>query len=112
MKYYHNLYVNEELLEKKEEILYKLEHDIIQLNKYVIVLSRNGNNQLEFYNSSMLLQKYYKMQEPMIVGIADGFDGALLLIEEITQEVYEETKCADIRTWLTKKQREFEEGKI
>lgn len=39
MKYYHNLYLSDELKEKKEGIIYKLEHDKIQLNKYVIVLA-------------------------------------------------------------------------
>ena len=34
MKYYHNLYLSDELKEKKKGIIYKLEHDKIQLNKY------------------------------------------------------------------------------
>lgn len=111
MKYYHNLYIDEGLLEKKEEILYKLEHDVIQLNKYVIVLPENKKNQLELYHSAMLIQKYFKKQELLIVGIADGFEGALLLVKKITQEVYEETEGADIRTWLSEKQCEFEKRK-
>lgn len=112
MEYYHNLYFEESLLGKKEDILYKLEHDVIQLNKYVIVLSKNEKNQLEFYNSSLLIQKYYKEQNPLILGIAEGFEGALLLVEQITKEVFEETRGADLRTFLLKKQREFEERKV
>ena len=41
MKYYHNLYLSDGLKEKNEGIIYKLEHDKIQLNKYVIVLAEN-----------------------------------------------------------------------
>lgn len=112
MRYYHNLYLNEELLDKKEEILYKLEHGKFQWNQYVLVLSQQKQNQLEFYNASMLLQRYFRKQNPMIVGLANGFEGALQLVEEITQEVYDDTKGADIRAWLEGKQREFEERKV
>ena len=56
MKYYHNLYLSDGLKEKKEGIIYKLEHDKIQLNKYVIVLAENANNNLEFYDAALLLQ--------------------------------------------------------
>lgn len=111
MRYYYNLYISEELIEKKEEILYKLEHNMLQWNKYVIVLSPNVNHQLEFYDSCMLRQKYFKKQDPLVVGLADGYDGAMKLVEKMTREVYEETKGADLRTYLQKKQREFEERK-
>lgn len=111
MRVYHNLYVSEELTGKKQEILYKIERNVIQFNKYVIVLSKNKKNQLEFYDSSMLLQKYFKNQDSMIVGIADGYEGALLLVKKITEEVYRETEGADLRDYLLEKQRESEESK-
>ena len=62
MKYYHNLYLSDELKEKKEGIIYKLEHDKIQLNKYVIVLAENANNNLEFYDTALLLQRGWKSE--------------------------------------------------
>ena len=74
MKYYHNLYLSDELKEKKEGIIYKLEHDKIQLNKYVIVLAENANNNLEFYDTALLLQRGWKKRRLLVVGIADGFE--------------------------------------
>lgn len=109
MKYYCHLYISDTLAEKKEEILDKLEHDKFQFNKYLIVFAQNPKEQLEFYQTSLLLQKIYKKEELFIVGIADGFEGALELIEQITQEVYEHTKGADIRSYLQDRQKEFEE---
>ena len=83
MKYYHNLYLSDELKEKKEGIIYKLEHDKIQLNKYVIVLAENANNNLEFYDTALLLQRGWKKRRLLVVGIADGFEEALYLVEKI-----------------------------
>lgn len=112
MKYYHNLYLSDELKEKKEEIIYKLEHDKIQLNKYVIVLAENANNNLEFYDTALLLQRGWKKQRLLVVGIADGFEEALYLVEKIAQEVYDVTGDMKIRKYLLEQQKKFEEGKV
>lgn len=109
MKYYHNLYLSEGLTERKKEIIYKLEHDKLQWNKYVIVLAANEENHLEFYNSALLLQWKHRKKELFVVGIADGFEESLFLVEKIVQNIYDETGGADIRAYLLKKQREFEE---
>lgn len=109
MKYYCNLYMSAALEAEKEEIIYKLEHDKFQLNKYLIVPAQNDREQLEFYNASLLLQKIYKKETLFVVGIADGFEGALELVEQITREVYDETKTTDIRAYIQDRQREYEE---
>lgn len=112
MKYYHRLYMSERLMQKKQEIIYKLEHDEFQLHKYVIVLSSSPQNQLELYHVSLLLQNVFRKEQLFVVGIADGFEEALFLVEKITQEVYDETQGADIRTYLLRKQKEFEEKRL
>lgn len=110
MKYYHNLYLSEGFQEKKAEILDKLERKETQLNKYLVVLSKNSNNQLEIFESILLIQKIYEMDNLFVVGIADGYDGALEMIEKLTQEVYDITRGTDIRNYFLEKQRQFEEG--
>ena len=112
MKYYHNLYLSDELKEKKEGIIYKLEHDKIQLNKYVLVLAENANNNLEFYDTALLLQRGWKKRRLLVVGIADGFEEALYLVEKIAQEVYDVTGDMKIRKYLLEQQKKFEEGKV
>ncbi len=112
MKYYHNLYLSDGLKEKKEDIIYKLEHDKIQLNKYVLVLAENENNQLEFYNAALLLQRQWKKKRLFVAGIADGFEEALYLVKKITEEVYDRTQNVNIRAYLLEQQKKFEEGKV
>ena len=109
MKYYCELYWSEGLQKKKKSILSGLEQNKVQLNKYLIVLTKNSANHLEFFDSVLLKQDVFKQGELFVVGIADGYSGALELVEKITQEVYDKTKDIDIRRYLLKKQREFEE---
>ena len=37
---------------------------------------------------------------PTIIGLAKGYEEALEIIEQIVNEVYQETGTAEIRTWL------------
>lgn len=112
MKYYHALYMSEELISKKAEILDKLENDKWQIEKYLIVLAKNEKNHLEFFNSVLLIQKSISKDDLFVIGIANGKLGAMELIEKITQEVYDETGGADIRNYILQKQQEFEEGNV
>lgn len=47
-----------------------------------------------------------------MVGIADGFEEALYLVEKIAQEVYDVTGDMKIRKYLLEQQKKFEEGKV
>lgn len=109
MKYYFNLYWSKELVGKEKEILTKLGQEKVQLNKYLIVLTENDVNHLEFFDSVLLKQKLFKRDDLFVVGIAEGYTGALELVEKITQDVYDVTKGTDIRQYLLVTQKEFEE---
>ena len=109
MKYYFNLYWSEELVGKEKEILTKLEQEKILLNKYLVVMTENEVNHLEFFDSVLFKQNLFKRDNLFVVGIAEGYTGALELVERITQEVYDVTKGTDIRRYLLVTQKEFEE---
>ena len=112
MKYYFNMYVSEELNDKKGEILQKIENKQVQLNKYVIVLAQNEKNHLEFYDTALLRQDIFEKDSLFLVGIAEGYSGSLKLIEKITQEVLDESGGTNIRAYLMKKQKDFEERRV
>ena len=111
MKYYHNLYVSKELLGKKEEIIDKIEKNQWQLAKYLVVLTKNEQNHLEFFDSVLLIQDAIPKEDLFVIGIAAGYQGALEMIEEITREVYAATADVNIRGFLLDRQREYEESK-
>ena len=47
-----------------------------------------------------------------MVGIADGFEEALYLVEKIAQEVYDVTGDIKIHKYLLEQQKKFEEEKV
>ncbi len=110
MKQYHNLYVSRTLQLKKEQVLEKIEKNMVQMNIYLIVLTKNGKNQLEIYDSVMNKQKYFLDNAFLLVGIAEGYDDALRLTETIMADIYSRTGKAEIRTYLLEQQQRFEEG--
>ena len=112
MKYYHALYMSEELIQTKAEIIEKLEQDKWQMQKYLIVLAKNENNHLEYFHSVLLLQKSISKDDLFVIGIANGESGAMELVEKITQEVYDETNSTDIRGYILRKQKEYEERNV
>lgn len=112
MIYYYDLYVSESLQRKKKQIIKKLENNQFQLNRYVIVLSEKEDEYLEIYNSAVLTQEAYHTKDMFAVGITDCYEEALDFITRITQQVYEETKGADIRAYIRSRQYQFEEGNV
>lgn len=104
MKYYHDLYLSKSLERKKEEIINKLEKNQWQLSKYLLVLSKNENNHLEFFDSVLLTQQLMPKEELFVIGIADSYVGAVDMVQQITEEVYANTGNTDIRNYLLSKE--------
>lgn len=102
MKFYKNLYVSEYMEDKKEKMISKLKRGNFPFTCYILVLIEEGENQLEFYSTSLLYQKKMMEEELFIVGIAAGYRDAIYLVEKITKEVYDETGGVDIRSYIRK----------
>ena len=112
MRFYHDLFWSVSLREKKHKIIDNLKKNKVQLNKYLVVLTNNEANHLEFFDSIVLKQNLPIQDDLFVVGVADGYPRALEIVEKITREVYNQTSGADIRSYLLTKQREFEEGNL
>lgn len=109
MKYYHKLYVSDALCLKWKEIQIKLNRGEFQFNRYLITLTKNEANHLEFFDSVLIQKKMVDSEDLFIIGFADGYHEAVKLVERITQDVLDATGSANIRGYLLEKQREFEE---
>lgn len=106
MRYYKYLYLSEGIRKKKRKIIRKLNENKLQMNIHVITLAQNGKNQLEIYNSMLFLQTNFPNEDFFVVGIAKDYGEALEMVEEISQEVYNATKGADIRSYILKREQE------
>ena len=64
-------------------------------------------NQLEIHRYLLLLQPVFHRESLFVVGISKDYEEALELVEEITQEVYNnKTKSADIRSYILDREQE------
>ena len=97
--FYCHLYMNEKI--KK-----KLSANNLQPSIYVIAFSQSPQNQLDFFSSLLLKQHIYENTPLFVVGLADGYDSALELIRQITEEVFAATQSVDIRHYILQKHNE------
>ncbi|HJC42890.1 MAG TPA: hypothetical protein H9756_04295 [Candidatus Mediterraneibacter gallistercoris] len=107
MKFYCDLYVSECWQEKRARIIKKLKQNRIQPQVYVVALSQGSQNQLEFFSSILLKQHVFDNTEVFVVGIANGYDEALLMVRDITEQIYTETGTADLRKYILERQEEY-----
>lgn len=110
IKCYCELYVSDGLQKKEQKVIRKLMERALQPTLYVLTLAQGEQNHLEFFPAYLLQQPMYDDTLLFVVGIAEGYDSAMYLVEEIMQEVLAQTKGTNIRRYLARRQREFEEG--
>lgn len=106
MKYYKHLYLSEGLEKKKDKIIQKIEAGKILPGIFLVTLAPDEKNQLEIHRYILLLQPVFRREELLVVGISKDYEGALELVGEITQEVYNKTKSADIRSYILDREQE------
>lgn len=104
MEIYCELYLEEGLADRKEKICKRLQKGKMVPGCYVISLAQREEEYLEIYSAVELVQKYYREKEILVVGLAKSQEGAFEIIEQLTNKVYEETKDADLKAYIRRKQ--------
>ena len=84
---------------------------VLSLIHILITLAQGRQNELEFFSTLLLQQKIFHPEDLFVVGVASGYEEALELIEEITDDVYQKTKDAKIREYITQEQDAYKAGK-
>lgn len=102
MEFYRDLYWSGSLEKKKDKILRGLKRGKIQLHLYLIVLPRGEKNQLEFFDALLVRQKWFcrTAGQLKVVGIANGYEEALEMVQCIMEETVKRTGKTSIRTYL------------
>ncbi len=91
MEWYNNLYIGKNAKRRKHKIIMRVIRRKPQIGIYLITLPVNEANSLEIYPSYILLQKYYRKKKMMVVGISEGYDEALQIMQDIIMDCYNET---------------------
>lgn len=111
IKCFCDLYVSEELKDKKEQVLERLmDTSSFHMPVFVLTLAGGEQNQLEFFSSVLLRQPYYEDKEIFVVGVAGNYFSAAELVKQIACEVLEKTGDTRIREYILERQRAFEES--
>lgn len=106
MKWYKNLYFGESISPKAHQIMNKIEKNKFTPDVYLVALASNPKNQLDIIPSWELMQSGYPKEQVQVIGLAKGKKEAVALVTSIVEEVYTETKDANIRHYLENKWRE------
>ena len=69
-------------------------------------------NPLEFFSVLLLKQHIFEDAGLFVVGLADGYEGALELTEEIVQDVYQKTNDVRLREFILNNQKQSGEGSV
>lgn len=87
IKYHPRLYLSDGITARKlDKIKKHLSTNPLRAGVYVIVLSRNGIDQLDIYNAKLLAWPYYRNDPPVIVGICTSYDESLQMVERMVQD--------------------------
>ncbi len=100
MRWFKDLYVGYNILEKKSQVVEKITEGKVQFNKYVITLPENDYDVLDIYPSNVLAQKWYKNSDKVIVGIAEGKEEAYDMIQLIIMDCYNETGDVKVKDYI------------
>ena len=103
MKWYDDLYVGYGLLDKKRQIIRKIKKGKPMFNKYVITLPENNYDTLDIYPSNVLMQKWYQKSDMVIVGIAEGMEEAMDMMQLIIMDCLEETGQVKVKKFVLDK---------
>lgn len=89
---------------KKNRIISRINKCKQNNNLFVVCLPLSEDGILEIYPYKTLLQPYYRKsgKDISIVGISKNKDGAMKIVQEIVQDVYDATegKSLDIRSFF------------
>lgn len=102
MRFYRKLYTGKSIADVRR-VKWKLRVNAGQMNLYVIALCK-GRDQLEIYHCAYLQQKFYRKYPPFIIGIANGYEEALEIVEQIAKEAYESNGDCNLKKYLRDRQ--------
>ncbi len=106
MRFYKELYMSEECLKNKRKIRHKIRFQKPMRDIYLVVLSSDPHDQLEIFNSNLLIQKSVD-EDVLVVAVTKGYAKALEFVEETLIRVYNETGNADIKSYILNREQEL-----
>lgn len=105
MTIYKHIYLSESVEKNAKKIIQKLKRNAGMVSTYVVMLASNGQDLFDICHSAVLMQSFYKENPPFIIGLASGKEEAMLLVEDIVKDIFNQTGSYDnMRQFLLSQQ--------
>ena len=98
--WYHELYMDDHIIKKADEIKAAIETNKPTLGIYCIALASNENNLFDIMNVNELMFQHYRRNKIYILGLARGKESAKRLVVRMIEDVYRETKDFQAREYF------------
>ena len=85
LKFYKNLYLDENIV-NEDEIIKKIKKGINIFDLYLICVSKNTNHIFEIFSLSEAFKNLYKNKEYIVVGMAYSKKNSFILIKNIFED--------------------------
>jgi len=99
IEWVNDLYVTENI-KNKDKAIDNINRGKLTSGIYCIAFATNPKNLFDIYNAKELIFPYYKKQKTVIVGLAQGKNEAILLVEKILLEIYTNTGEFKVREYF------------
>ena len=107
LRWYDELYLGENIDEKTAKKYQKaLTKKIFLKDFYIVAISLTQTDQLEFFSARQIMQPHLPKMGYDIVGLANSYDDALILVEQIVADVYKKTGDAKLKDYFTSHMKE------
>lgn len=100
LNWYRKLFVGENVKKNLSLTILKIKMGRLAAGVYLITLSANPDNLLEFFPADLLKQKSCRRSCPPIIGIAKGREEAMTLVQQILEETYDHTGTFRVAEYL------------
>lgn len=100
MRFAINLYTTEKTKKALARIIHKTKRRKLQPGIWLITIASNEKNLLDIFHSIHYMQPMFEKLNPDIVGIAESEDAAKELLIRMTEDIYRETGCLDVRSYF------------
>lgn len=100
MKWYQDLYVSDDLKNKKAETKIDIERGNPVHGIFLITLSGHEHNQMEILPAGNLKFWYVREECPLVIGLAKGKKNARNLVLTIVEDIYQKTGDCNIKQYF------------
>ena len=112
MDWYTGLYVSDDLKEKKDKIIDKIEHGAGTPGVYLITLPSNEKNLLDILSADQLLWPVMHRLCPVIVGMTHSYDEATEMAAAMILDAHKEVGAFRVEPYLRNRLRPDEDFTI